>query len=261
MSENDSILIEKRDGKGIITINRPKVMNSIDWDTFYKLQDAMDAMVADPEVRVIIMTGAGEKAFIAGGDLNEELQLKGMDNYRWSLAGHKLCSTIENSPKPVIAAVNGYCLGGGFEFALACDFRICSENAKFGAPESKLGITCGFGGDIRLPRLIGKSKAKEMLMTGLMIDAQEAYRIDLVSRVVPLADLMKEVDAFCENLLNKNSVVLEFIKKGVDKGLEMDLQSAIAFDAAMWGIIAQTNDKEEGMKAFLEKRPPVWTNT
>ena len=260
MCEEKSILTEKKDGKGIITINRPKVMNAINWEAFYALQDAMDEMVADPEVRVIILTGSGKKAFMAGGDINEELALQGLGNYRWSQAGHKFCSTIENSPKPVIAAVNGYCLGGGFEFVLACDFRICSDNAKFGAPESKLGICCGFGGDIRLPRIVGKSKAKEMLMTGEMIDAQEAYRINLVNKVVPQDELMDAVDAFCAKILNKSSLVLEFIKREVDHGSEMDLNRAIQYDAAMWGVITGTSDKTEGMKAFLEKRDPVWSN-
>lgn len=261
MNNNDSVLIERKDNKGIITINRPKAMNSINWETFDKLQSAIDELIADPDVRVIILTGAGEKAFIAGGDVNEELTLEGLATYRWSQAGHKLCCSIENSAKPVIAAVNGYCLGGGFEFALACDFRICSENAKFGAPEPKLGICCGFGGDIRLPRIIGITKAKEMLMTGIMIDAQEAYRINLVNRVATQDELWQVIDDFCVNLMNKNRIVLEFIKKAVNNGSEMDLHRAIEFDSALWGVIAQTNDKREGMKAFLEKRSPTWTDS
>ena len=138
--EEGSVLVNVWNGKGVITINRPKVLNAIDWDTFFKLQTALDDLIAQKDVRVIILTGSGEKAFISGGDIGEELKMDGLTSYRWSLTGHKLCATIEASPKPVIAAVNGYCLGGGFEFALACDFRICSENAKFGAPESKLGV-------------------------------------------------------------------------------------------------------------------------
>ena len=185
MEEARSVRKEIRDGKGILTIDRPKVLNAIDWETFFQLQAGLEELIADPAVRVIILTGAVEKSFISGGDIGEELKMNGLTSYRWSLTGHKLCATIEGSPKPVIAAVNGYCLGGGFEFALACDFRICTENAKFGAPESKLGVCCGFGGNIRLPRIVGKAWAKDILMTGRMVDAQEAHRLNLVTRVVP----------------------------------------------------------------------------
>lgn len=256
----NAVLVECRDGKGVITINRPKMLNAIDWDTFFLLQAALDELIADESVRVIILTGAGEKSFISGGDIGEELKMDGLTSYRWSLTGHKLCATIESSPKPVIAAVNGYCLGGGFEFALACDFIICSDNAKFGAPESKLGVCCGFGGNVRLPRIVGKRKAKEMLMTGLMIDAQEAYRVNLVNQVVPQSQLMETVDAFCANLLNKSATVLDFIKRAVDYGTETDLRSAAQYEAALFGVISATEDKKEGMGAFLEKRAPVFTD-
>lgn len=258
--DQNAVLVERRDGKGIITINRPKVLNAIDWDTFFLLQAALDDLIANQAVRVIILTGAGEKSFISGGDIGEELKMDGLTSYRWSLTGHKLCATIESSPKPVVAAVNGYCLGGGFEFALACDFIICSENAKFGAPESKLGVCCGFGGNIRLPRIVGKRKAKEMLMTGLMIDAQEAYRVNLVNQVVPQSQLMETVDAFCANLLNKSATVLDFIKRAVDYGTETDLRSAAQYEAALFGVISATEDKKEGMGAFLEKRTPNFTD-
>lgn len=258
--DQNAVLVARTGGKGMITINRPKVLNAIDWDTFFLLQSALDELIADQSVRVIILTGAGEKSFISGGDIGEELKMDGLTSYRWSLTGHKLCATIENSPKPVIAAVNGYCLGGGFEFALACDFIICSDNAKFGAPESKLGVCCGFGGNIRLPRIVGKRKAKEMLMTGLMIDAQEAYRVNLVNQVVPQGQLMNAVDEFCVNLLNKSATVLDFIKRAVDYGTETDLRSAAQYEAALFGVISATEDKKEGMGAFLEKRSPNFTD-
>ena len=186
--------------------------------------------------------------------------MDGLTSYRWSLTGHKLCATIEASPKPVIAAVNGYCLGGGFEFALACDFRICTENAKFGAPESKLGVCCGFGGNIRLPRIVGKAWAKDILMTGRMVDAQEALRLNLVTKVVPQGQLMDAVDSLCVNLLNKSATVLDFIKRAVDYGTETDLRSAAQYEAALFGVISATDDKKEGMGAFLEKRPPQFTD-
>lgn len=207
MEEARSVRKEIRDGKGILTIDRPKVLNAIDWETFFQLQAGLEELIADPAVRVIVLTGAGEKSFISGGDIGEELKMNGLTSYRWSLTGHKLCATIEGSPKPVIAAVNGYCLGGGFEFALACDFRICTENAKFGAPESKLGVCCGFGGNIRLPRIVGKAWAKDILMTGRMVDAQEAHRLNLVTRVVPQGELMAAVDELCAQLTNKGANV------------------------------------------------------
>lgn len=251
--------MEVKDGKGIITINRPKVLNAIDWDTFFMLQDALDQFIADPAVRVIILTGAGERSFISGGDIGEELKMDGLTSYKWSLTGHKLTETIEASPKPVIAAVNGWCLGGGFEFALACDFIICSANAQFGAPESKLGVCCGFGGNIRLPRLVGKRKAKEILMTGRFIKSDEALAINLVNQVVPtVADLMPAVDKFCEDLLNKSATVLDLIKRAVDYGMEVDLKSAAQFEAGLFGVVSATYDKREGMSAFLEKRAPVF---
>ena len=260
MEEARSVRKEIRDGKGILTIDRPKVLNAIDWETFFQLQAGLEELIADPAVRAIVLTGAGEKAFISGGDIGEELKMNGLTSYRWSLTGHKLCATIEGSPKPVIAAVNGYCLGGGFEFALACDFRICTENARFGAPESKLGVCCGFGGNIRLPRIVGKAWAKDILMTGRMVDAQEAYRLNLVTRVVPQGELMAAVDELCAQLTNKGANVLDFIKRAVDYGTETDLRSAAQYEAALFGVISGTQDKVEGMSAFLEKRPPAFTD-
>jgi len=174
------------------------------------------------------------------------------------LTGHKLCATLEASHKPVIVAVNGYALGGGFELAQACDFRICSDNAKFGTPESKLGVCCGFGGNVRLPRLIGRTKAKEILMTGELINAEEAYRLNLVNLVVPQKELMNAVDRFCEKLITKSSTVIDFIKKAVDYGSETDLRSAAQYEAALFGVVSATQDKIEGMSAFLEKRAPIF---
>lgn len=256
MFEYKNIHVEIKEKKGIITVERPKVLNAVDWETFHELQDAMNVLIKDDEVRVIILTGAGKKSFISGGDVGEELKMNGLTSYRWSLTGHKFCATIENSPKPVIAAVNGYCLGGGFEFALACDFRIASENAKFGAPESNLGVCCGFGGNIRLPRIVGKAWAKDILMTGRMVSADEAYRLNLVTKVVPLDDLMDAVDELCEKLVNKSANVLDFIKKATDYGSEMDLRSAAQFESGLFGVISGTYDKKEGMGAFMEKREP-----
>lgn len=251
-----AVLTEVRDGKGYITINRPRQLNAIDWDTFFMFQSALEDFISDKEVRVIIITGSGDRSFISGGDVEEEVKMGAMEAYRWSLTGHKLCATIEASPKPVIAAVNGWCLGGGFEIALSCDFIICSDNAQFGAPESKLGVCCGFGGNIRLPRVIGKRKAKEYLMTGRFIKSDEAYRLNLVNKVVPQNLLTETVDEFCSDLLDKSANVLDFIKRITDYGYETDLRSAAQYEAGMFGLISGTHDKFEGMNAFLEKRSP-----
>ncbi len=254
--EQGTVITEIKDKKGIITINRPKVLNAIDWDTLNFLQKAAEDMIADPNVRVIILTGAGKKAFVSGGDIGVEMQMDGLASFEWSRAGHHFCSTLEKSPKPVIAAVNGYCLGGGIEFALACDFRFCSDNAKFGAPESKLGVCCGFGGNIRLPRIVGKAYAKDILMTGRMVDAEEACRIGLVSKVVPQEKLMEEVFQYSELLTCKSATVLNFIKRAVDYGSEMGETEASQYESALFGVISGTYDKKEGMNAFLEKRDP-----
>lgn len=257
MNENQRpVLTELRSGKGIITLNRPKKLNAMNRETLLMLSDALDKMTADKSVRAIVITGAGEKAFCAGGDINEELELDVLGAYHWSQLGHGVLAKIENCPKPVIAAINGYCLGGAFELILACDLRICTDNAKLGAPESKLGVQCGFGGNLRLPRIVGKGIAKELMMTGKMIDAEEAYRIGLVNKVHPAGTLAEAIDEFCADIINKSAVVLDFIKKDIDYGSEMDLKSAVQFDHALFGVINATYDKAEGMKAFLEKRPP-----
>lgn len=258
MNENSTLLSEIKDGKGIITINRPKVLNALNKDTYLLMKDAIENMVADERVRVIIFTGAGEKAFCAGGDIGDELALGHYESYEWSRLGHEIYSLIENCPKPTVAAINGYCLGGGFELALACDMRICAAHAKMGAPESKLGIICGFGGNIRLPRLIGRGKAKELLMTGKMLDAAEAYRLGLVNEVAPAGKLDDAVNELCSQLVNKSAIALTLIKHAVDYGTEIDTRSAIAFDSALFTVAASTEDKVEGMTAFLEKREPVF---
>ena len=260
MQFND-VLVERRDGKGYITINRPEVLNATGWETLEHIQIAADELIADPSVRVIIITGAGEKAFIAGGDLEAEVKMTDFSAYRWGLVNQKLCTTLEDCAKPVIAAINGYALGGGCELALACDFRICVETAKMGLPETKVGVICGGGGTYRLARLIGKGKAKELLMTADMIDAQEAYRLNLVNRVAPKGKLMEVVDEFCAKLLNKGAIALELTKRAVDYGESMDLHSAAHFEAALFGAIGTTNDKVEGMSAFLEKRPAKFTDS
>lgn len=254
--EYTALRTEKKDQVGIITMDVPRTLNAIDYAGVVELQEAMESMIADKEVRVIVITGAGNKSFISGGDIAVELAMDAMASYEWSLMGHKLASTIEESPKPVIAAVNGYCLGGGCEIAIACDMRIASHNAKFGVPEMKLGVMCGFGGNIRLPRLVGKTKASEMLLTGNMIDAHEAYRIGLVNNVVPQEDLMETVMKLAADITCKSAIALNFSKKAIQYGLETDIRTAIQHEAELFGLVSGTYDKKEGMNAFIEKRTP-----
>jgi len=253
-----TIKFRKKDKVAIVTVDVPKTLNAVDYNGVMELQMVMDNMIVDNDVKVIIITGAGKKAFISGGDIALELQMDAMASYKWSLDGHKLTSTIEESPKPVIAAVNGYCLGGGCEIAIACDMRIASINAKFGVPEMKLGVICGFGGNLRLPRLIGKTKASEMLLTGDMIDAEEAYRIGLVNKVVPQEYLMDEALMLAANIANKSAIALNFSKKAIQYGLETDIKTAIQHEAQLFGLVSGTYDKKEGMRAFMEKRPPIF---
>ena len=239
----------------VMTINRPKALNALNKQVLTEINEVLDQVDVNT-VRCMIVTGAGEKSFVAGADIGEMSVLNREEGVAWGKYGNDIFRKLETLPVPTIAAINGYCLGGGFEFALACDFRICSENAKFGAPESKLGVCCGFGGNIRLPRIVGKAWAKDILMTGRMVDAQEALRLNLVTRVVSQSQLMQAVDELCANLLNKGANVLDFIKRAVDYGTEMDLRSAAQFEAGLFGVISGTYDKREGMSAFLEKRTP-----
>lgn len=252
------VLVERRDGKGIITLNRPEKLNALNRQILLMLGDAIDELLNDKSVRVIVVTGVGNKAFCAGADIGEQLDFDVMQGYEWTRLGNDVFEKFEDSPKPTIAAINGYCLGGGMELALACDIRICTDKAKLGTPESTLGLMCGFGGNLRLPRIVGKGIATELLMTGKKIDAAEAYRIGLVNRVVPVDAFAAAVDELCADLLDKGAIVLDFVKKDIDCGTEMQLENGKLLDSALFGVICSTYDKHEGMSAFLEKRKPVF---
>lgn len=254
----ETIIFKKTDGIGIITVNRPKTLNALNYQVLQELSDAILACNDDPKIRAVILTGAGQKAFISGGDIEAEEKMDALESYQWSLLGHSIVGQIEKSPKPFIAAINGYALGGGLEIALGCDLRIASGNAKFGAPEIKLGVICGWGGNVRLPRLVGKTKAMEMLMTGSMIDANEAYRIGLVNKVVLLEDLESTTIGFAREISQKSAIGISLVKQVVSCSSEADLNSAIRLEASSFGIVSGTYDKKEGMKAFLEKRKPVF---
>jgi enoyl-CoA hydratase len=255
MGEYDNLLLEI-DGDGISTvmINRPKALNALNAATVYELDKVFDELAANPAVKVVIITGSGEKSFVAGADILEMKDKTAIEGRQWGQLAQAVFSKIENLPKPVIAAVNGYALGGGCELAMACDIRIASEKAKFGQPEVSLGIPPGFGGTQRLPRLVGKGRAKELLFTGDMIDAAEAYRIGLANQVVAPEELIGKAKAMAYKILSKAPIAVQVCKSAVNTGLDVDLHSAIAYEAEVFGLCFATEDQKEGMAAFIEKR-------
>ncbi len=255
----ENLIFENQDGIGIITINRPQALNALNADTMAELDALVDAIAKDPSVKVVIITGAGDKAFVAGADIAYMQPLSAAEGRAWGKAGQAVFDKIENLPQPVIAAVNGFALGGGNELAMACDIRIASEKAKFGQPEVTLGITPGFGGTQRLPRLVGKGRAKELLYTGDMIDAAEAYRIGLVNKVVAPEELMDAAKALARKIMSRSPVAVAMCKAAVNEGIDADLQTGVAYEAEVFGLCFATGDQKEGMAAFLEKRKPAFT--
>jgi enoyl-CoA hydratase len=244
-----------RDGAiAVVTINRPKVLNALNAQTLDELRRAVLALKHDDSVRVVILTGAGEKSFVAGADINElavQTPTSGRDH---AMRGQHVLDLIENMGKPVIAAINGYALGGGCELAMACTIRIAADTAKLGQPEINLGIIPGYAGTQRLARLVGCGRALEILLTGDQIPAQEAWRLGLVNRVVPAASLMSEAKALAGVLAAKAPVAVRYIIDAVNKGLQMSVGEAQVFEATLFGLVASTEDMREGSKAFLEKR-------
>jgi enoyl-CoA hydratase len=251
----ENLKVETRDGVAIVTINRPDKLNALNDRTVEELDAAFAAIGADPQVRGAILTGAGEKAFVAGADIAELATQSPVDGKERSIRGQKVLDRIENLGKPVIAAVNGFALGGGCELALACHVRVASENARLGTPEVKLGIMCGYAGTQRLPRLIGKGRALEMLLTGEMVGAADALRIGLVNRVVARESLLAEAETLLRQMLANGPVSLRFTLEAVSAGLEMPLDQAQYLEATLFGLICTTEDMKEGTTAFLEKRP------
>ncbi|MDI6885755.1 MAG: enoyl-CoA hydratase [archaeon] len=250
------LLYEKKENVATITLNRPKSLNALNTALLTELKDTLEDAEADAEVRVIVITGAGEKAFCAGADVAEIRDKNPEEACAWSQWVQGILTFIEQMRKSVIAKIHGFCLGGGLELALACDFRIASEKAIFGMPEVNLAIIPGGGGTQRLPRLIGKTKALELLMAGEQIDAAEAFRLTLVNNVVPAAELDNEVDELIKKLLSKSPVTLAILKDAVNKGIEMDLERALQHEAECFESVLKTEDAREGLKAFLEKRKP-----
>lgn len=253
--EFNNLLIEKDSGIALVTINRPKALNALNAETLNELSQAFAALGTDNSIKVIILTGSGDKAFVAGADISFMRDLNAIEGRKFALLGQRVFSEIENLPKPVIAAINGFTLGGGCELAMSCDIRIASEKGKFGQPEVNLGVIPGFAGTQRLPRLVGKGIAKEMLYTGDMIGANDAYRIGLVNKVVPSEQLLDSAKELAQKIASKSTVTLRLCKEAVNEGLEMDLAKAIAHEANLFGLCFATEDQKEGMSAFLEKRP------
>ena len=254
----DTLLLDRDGAIATITINRPKVLNALDTATLDELRRAVLDLKQDEGVRVIILTGAGEKAFVAGADINELAAQTPAGGREHALAGQHVFDLIENLGKPVIAAVNGYALGGGCELAMACTLRIAADSARLGQPEIALGLIPGYAGTQRLPRLVGKGRAMEMLLTGAPVAADEAQRIGLVNRVVPAADLMVEAKKLAAQLAAAAPVAARYIINAVNKGMAMPFAEACQYEATLFGLVASTDDMREGTKAFLEKRKPVF---
>lgn len=254
----ENLLFEKQEGIGIITVNRPKALNALNRATLVEIDSLFEVLGKDEEIKAIIITGSGDKAFVAGADITEMQQMTGVEGRAWGKLAQAVFHKIENFPRPVLAAVNGYALGGGCELAMACDIRIASEKAKFGQPEVSLGITPGFGGTQRLPRLIGRGRAKELLFTGDMIDAEEAYRIGLVNKIAAHQNLVETAKEMANRIMLRGSVAVTLCKAAVNEGLDVDLESGCAYEAEVFGLCFATADQKEGMTAFLEKRKPVF---
>ncbi len=246
------------DGVTTVTINRPKFLNALDSLTLEEMKNCFEQLAVDPVVKAVIIRGAGEKAFVAGADLKAMSTMTAIEGRDFSNLGHEVFDAIEKLPVVAIAAVNGYALGGGCELALACDFRYASTTAKFGQPEVNYGIIPGFGGSQRLARLIGQGRAKEMIYSGAMIDAQEAYRVGLVNRVMMPEELYEKCEEVCRKIMKKAPLAIASAKDAINKGLSMDLDSGLSYEAQVFGNCFATLDQEEGMKAFLEKRKPVF---
>lgn len=259
MGDYKNLKIAQEGPVAVITISRSEVLNALNQETKEELSQLLQALNQDKTIRAIILTGSGEKAFCAGADIAELKSLDSKSGKARAIAGQKLTKQIDALDKPVIAAVNGYALGGGCELAMACDFRIASENAKFGQPEVNLGLIPGFGGTQRLPRLIGKGKAMELILTGDIIDAQVALRIGLVQHVVASEKLLETAKEIALKIASKGPIAIKLSKKAIHDGLQLNLSDGLNLEAELFAQICQTNDKAEGTAAFLEKRKPNFT--
>ncbi|MFZ5924029.1 MAG: enoyl-CoA hydratase/isomerase family protein [Bacillota bacterium] len=258
--EPEFVRVSRDEGVAVVTIDRPPV-NALNFQAVSELSSVFDELACSSDVAVVILTGKGEKAFVAGADIKEFPGLTRQAGIEMAMRGHALMSKIATFGRPVIAAINGLCLGGGCELALACDLRVASEAARFGQPEVNLGLIPGYGGTQRLPRLVGPAVAKELLFTGSTIDAQEALRIGLVNRVVPHSELMNACFDLARTILSKAPVAVGLAKRAVDEGMQVQLEEGLELEARYFGDACATEDMREGVQAFLEKRKPQFTGT
>ncbi|HUD64779.1 MAG TPA: enoyl-CoA hydratase-related protein [Candidatus Sulfotelmatobacter sp.] len=250
----ENILLEKKSAIAYVTVNRPKVLNALNMATMEELRGAFHDIKNDKTIRVVIFSGAGPKAFIAGADIGELAKNDAVSGKEYTHRGQSVLNLIENLGKPVIACINGFALGGGCEIAMACTLRLASENAQLGQPEVKLGIIPGYGGTQRLPRLVGKGIAMQMVLAGEMITAQEAYRIGLVNEVVAAAELIPRAEAIAAKIIANAPLAVQYAMEAVIKGMEMPLAEGLYLEATLFGLCCATEDKKEGTSAFLEKR-------
>jgi enoyl-CoA hydratase len=254
----ENLLLERDGAVAIVTLNRPKVLNALNNQTLAELSACMASLKADEGVRAIILTGSGEKSFVAGADINELATQSPVEGQAHARRGQLIFDAIEQLGKPVIAAINGFALGGGCELAMACTIRLAADSARFGQPEVNLGLIPGYAGSQRLPRLVGKGIAMEILLTGDMVSASRAYEIGLVNRVVPAAELMTEAKKLAQALAAKAPIAVRFIIEAVNQGLEGPFAAGEYLETSLFGTIASSEDMREGTRAFLEKRKPVW---
>ena len=256
MMEFKYILYEKSEGIATITLNRPEALNAFSKEVIDEVLQALEDGRTDENARVVILTGAGEKAFSAGADIKAMKGMNALKARELSQMGEKLCYALENLEKPVIAAINGYALGGGLEVAMACDIRIASENARMGQTEINIGLIPGWGGTQRLTRLVGRTKAKELVLTGKMIDAKTAEQLGLLNMVVPADKFQETVRQFAAELASKAPVALKVAKALINKGADASLDAALALEREGIGVVGSTEDLQEGVSAFMEKRKP-----
>ncbi|MGH9566766.1 MAG: enoyl-CoA hydratase-related protein [Candidatus Angelobacter sp.] len=251
----ENLKLEKKNKIAYVTIDRPKVLNALNMATMGELQEVFTDLAADQDIRVVILTGGGEKAFVAGADINELAKNNPVEAKAYTHRGQAVLDLIENLGKPVIACINGFALGGGCEIAMACTMRLASENAKLGQPEVKLGIIPGYGGTQRLPRLVGTGLAMQLLLTGEMIPAQEAHRIGLINEVVAQDRLIARAEAIAQKIIANAPRAIQYCMEAVNQGLNMTLQEGLFLEATLFSVCCATQDKKEGTTAFLEKRP------
>ncbi|MEA4926120.1 MAG: short-chain-enoyl-CoA hydratase [Syntrophomonadaceae bacterium] len=250
----ENLTLEKENRIAILSINRPKALNALNADTLLDIKSAVEAVISDPEIDVLIITGVGDKAFVAGADIAYMHKLPALEARAFAILGQQVFRLIETMDKPVIAAVNGFALGGGCELAMACDMRLASDKALFGQPEVGLGITPGYGGTQRLPRLIGEGRAKELIYSASNINAEEAYRVGLVNHIYPAESLMEEAKKLAKKISSKAPLAVRLSKNQITRGMQADIDTAMLIEADMFGLCFATEDQQEGMSAFLEKR-------